>query len=471
MSLFPGLSIAALALIGAIGGVLSRRQRVVLVAGVAVCAALSLGVRDVSGPTKVPHAVPRSVRFRTRLGRSPNARASQHAHVARPGATCGRWTVRGRADCSLAPARGNRRSGRVGTRRLGHPGRGSGLLGHPSVPAPPAAVRHEPAPHLHLPAGSTNDDVYSYWSTQGFPASVNGAGGFVPTRYGRLLDEVAGFPDERSVAALRSVGVRTVFVHPDRTAGTPWKALPGSRSAAFGSLARPSTACSSSGSNQPHRSRPPRRGAVGPRAHLRLRRRASPFCSGFVRAARKPAVRSHAEEAPRPPPGIRRSENPTSLLRHSSLILVRTLSGAVAMTALRSATLVSTLPLVAGLGMAVTTAWLVARKLAPPTVTGLGARRVPPRLRRDRCSHAPHLGHQQRPGWTVLAGLAVVLVAAWLGLGLGTLRLGVRFAKASTGHAARSATRFSACSELLSPPDSPTRRHSQSSRHPTTGMR
>ena len=41
------------------------------------------------------------------------------------------------------------------------------------------------------------------------------------------------------------------------------------------------------------------------------------------------------------------------------------------MTALRSATLVSTLPLVAGLGMVVTTAWLVARKLALPTVTGL----------------------------------------------------------------------------------------------------
>jgi hypothetical protein len=100
---------------------------------------------------------------------------------------------------------------------------GLGPLGHPSVPAPPAAVRLEPAPHLHLPAGSTNDDMYSYSSTQGFPATVNGAGGFVPTPYGRLLDEVASFPDERSVAALRSVGVRTVFVHSDRTAGTPWE--------------------------------------------------------------------------------------------------------------------------------------------------------------------------------------------------------------------------------------------------------
>ena len=41
------------------------------------------------------------------------------------------------------------------------------------------------------------------------------------------------------------------------------------------------------------------------------------------------------------------------------------------MTALRSATLMSTLTLVIGLGMVVTTAWLVALKLGPPTGTGL----------------------------------------------------------------------------------------------------
>ena len=223
MSLFPGLSIAALALIGAIGGVLSRRQRVVLVAGVAVCAALSLGVRDVSGPTK--YLMPYRVLFdfapgwdglRT-PGRVNTLTSLGLALLAGAGLCVVVRTVRSRRHGAIVGVVG---SVLVVSAILAE---GLGPLGHPSVPAPPAAVRHEPAPHLHLPAGSTNDDVYSYWSTQGFPASVNGAGGFVPTPYGRLLDEVAGFPDERSVAALRSVGVRTVFVHPDRTAGTPWE--------------------------------------------------------------------------------------------------------------------------------------------------------------------------------------------------------------------------------------------------------
>ena len=87
------------------------------------------------------------------------------------------------------------------------------------------------------------------------------------------------------------------------------------------------------------------------------------------------------------------------------------------MTALRSATLVPTLPLVAGLGMVVTTAWLVARKLAPPTVTGLVlaayllgfAEIVAVTLLLSVTSSVLD--------WTLLTGLAVVLVAARLGLG------------------------------------------------------
>jgi hypothetical protein len=84
-------------------------------------------------------------------------------------------------------------------------------------------VRLAEAPQLHLPAGFHDDLVYSYWSTAGFPATVNGAGGFDPDGYDRLRKEVAGFPDARSVEALRMLGVRSVLLHPERAEGTLWE--------------------------------------------------------------------------------------------------------------------------------------------------------------------------------------------------------------------------------------------------------
>ncbi len=51
-TLFPGLTVVLLALIGLAGSVYSRRLRIGLALAVAVCAVLSLGLRDVSGPSK-----------------------------------------------------------------------------------------------------------------------------------------------------------------------------------------------------------------------------------------------------------------------------------------------------------------------------------------------------------------------------------------------------------------------------------
>jgi hypothetical protein len=100
---------------------------------------------------------------------------------------------------------------------------GLGPLAHPRVPPPPAAVRLEAAPQLHLPAGFRNDLRYSYFTTAGFPPTVNGAGGFDPDGYGALRREIAGFPDSRSVAALRTLGVRTVLLHPSDAVGSTWE--------------------------------------------------------------------------------------------------------------------------------------------------------------------------------------------------------------------------------------------------------
>jgi hypothetical protein len=104
---------------------------------------------------------------------------------------------------------------------------GIGPLAHPRAPAPPAAVRIAASPQLHLPAGFHDDLVYSYWSTAGYPETVNGAGGFDPDAYDRLRKVVSGFPDARSVAALRELGVRSVLVHPGRAIGTPWEGAAG----------------------------------------------------------------------------------------------------------------------------------------------------------------------------------------------------------------------------------------------------
>jgi hypothetical protein len=58
-----------------------------------------------------------------------------------------------------------------------------------------------------------------YASTQGWWRLVNGYSGFTPGRQRRLGDELAGFPDPRSLEALRDLGKRGVtylIVHPDQ---------------------------------------------------------------------------------------------------------------------------------------------------------------------------------------------------------------------------------------------------------------
>ncbi|HSG12742.1 MAG TPA: hypothetical protein VLA22_02630, partial [Gaiellaceae bacterium] len=221
MSLFPGLAIAVLALVGALGHVLPRRLRIGLAIGVVACAALSLGVRDVSGPGK--YLTPYRLLFdfapgwdgvRT-PGRINTLTSLGLALLVGAGACVIVRTVRGRSE-RLAPLVG---VALVAAILL----EGLGPLAHPRVPAPPAAVRLAAEPQLELPAGFRHDALFSYWSTAGFPETVNGAGGFDPTGYDRLRKEVSGFPDAASVSALRLLGVRSVLLHPERAAGTAWE--------------------------------------------------------------------------------------------------------------------------------------------------------------------------------------------------------------------------------------------------------
>ncbi len=106
---------------------------------------------------------------------------------------------------------------------------GGAFRAHPSVPPPPRGLAEAVPPLMHLPANSlatSADDgrTYSYmvWSTDGFPALVNGLSGFIPRVTNDLSLASEGFPDRRSVASLRDAGIRTVIVHPGWTRGTPW---------------------------------------------------------------------------------------------------------------------------------------------------------------------------------------------------------------------------------------------------------
>ena len=222
-SLFPGLAISLLALLGLLGSVLPRRLRIGLGMGVVVCAFLSLGVRDVSGLDR--YLTP----YRFLFDFAPGWDGVRTPGRINTLTSLGLALLAGAGLCVLVRYLQERSGARVvaAVAAIAVVGvillEGFGPLDHPRAPAPPSAVRPAEAPQLHLPAGFRDDLVYSYWSTPGFPATVNGAGGFDPDDYDRLRRVVAGFPDARSVAALRELGVRSVLVHAERADGTPWE--------------------------------------------------------------------------------------------------------------------------------------------------------------------------------------------------------------------------------------------------------
>lgn len=93
---------------------------------------------------------------------------------------------------------------------------------HPPAPVAPRGQAGLPGPLLHLPAGPQDNREYLLWSTDGLVPMVNGRSSLQPAFTARLLAQVRGFPDARSVERLRGLGVQTVVLHRDRTAGTPW---------------------------------------------------------------------------------------------------------------------------------------------------------------------------------------------------------------------------------------------------------
>jgi hypothetical protein len=229
-ALFPGIAILLLACIGVAAAVYPLALRVGLAAGTALCALLSLGLRDEEhftrgltpyrllyelGPGWDALRAPGRVHTLTSLGLALLAGAGGVAIVravqSRP--------LTGKGVTSMQRTRAGVVAGTVliGLVLV----EGLGPTQHPAVPSPPAPVS-APAPQLHLPFGGLEDVLYAYWSIDGFAPIANGYASITPNEIRRLRRQALRFPDATSTRALRELGIRTVILHRDLAQGTAW---------------------------------------------------------------------------------------------------------------------------------------------------------------------------------------------------------------------------------------------------------
>lgn len=223
-TLFPGLAIVVLAGVCLVMGGYRRRLRWGLGAAVLVLAWLALGFHEGSFPWPYElmyHHLPgwQSVRTPGRLNTLTSLALALLAgggatalvtRVRRPRAR----TVVGAALVALVLVEGAGFSLEGGVRGPAHP----------TVPPEPTGQRGLADPQIHLPMSREGNRRYALWSSAGFPRIVNGRASFQPTLTTAIAFDVAGFPDARSVARLRALGVRTVVLHPNLAARTSWAA-------------------------------------------------------------------------------------------------------------------------------------------------------------------------------------------------------------------------------------------------------
>jgi hypothetical protein len=216
-TLFPGLAILALAFAGWRFGVFERRLRTGLAAATVAVAILSLGFQLGAGSWLFPYRllyellpgwqgirVPARLHTFTTLLLALLAAAGAQALYAR---ARGRWGAGAAAAVAAVLV-------------IAILAEGWGFADHPSVPPATPGFSRAPQPALHLPMDPPGNRRYVLWSTDGFPKLVNGRAGFYPRQFRAVQQGTARFPDARSAAFLRKLGVRSVTVHLDRARGT-----------------------------------------------------------------------------------------------------------------------------------------------------------------------------------------------------------------------------------------------------------
>lgn len=223
-SLFPGALILALALLGLAARSYPVRLRLGLGVAAAAVALLAMGFQQGGLSQYLPYRLLYELAPGWQGVRTPSRLTTLTTLALALLAAGGAQAVAGFA------VRSRRRWAAAATSAVLAAGvfaEGYGVPELPRVPEPPEALDGLSAPQLHLPFDLRHDQTYMYWSADGFPAIVNGLSGFEPLSIRRLREVTRRFPDERSVAALRALGVRTVVLHPGLAAGTPWREAEG----------------------------------------------------------------------------------------------------------------------------------------------------------------------------------------------------------------------------------------------------
>ncbi len=224
-TLFPGLAILALAVIGLASSTLPRRLRAALGVAVVAIAILALGFQREGGllwPYRVAYELlPGWDGMRT-PGRLVTFGSLGLALLAGAGATALARRTEGRFGRRTASVLAGALVLVIVTEGRGLPFDPTLSQAEPQVPPAPADLSGIPAPQLWLPAETADQNRrYVLWSTDGFPDLVNGRSSVEPGWTARLVEAMDDFPDRASVARLRRVGVRSVVLDLDLVADSP----------------------------------------------------------------------------------------------------------------------------------------------------------------------------------------------------------------------------------------------------------
>jgi hypothetical protein len=225
MALLPGFVLYALALAGLVFSVWTLWQRLALLTGLAVTIILTLGTHFFAGrwtylplfghlPASLGVRVPGRLMLWTTLllailaggAVAEFVRRAEHLSAQRMPPWPGPWLRL----ATLVPL-------------MLVLFEGWNATAHPVVPAQPSAMRTVTGQMLVLPTSTLADQVVMLWSTTRFQTVANGAGGFAAGRQAQLRRNVATFPDQASIAYLRSKSITTVLLLRSEVAGTPWE--------------------------------------------------------------------------------------------------------------------------------------------------------------------------------------------------------------------------------------------------------
>jgi hypothetical protein len=225
-TLFPGLVIVVLSLVGMFSSSLSGRLRIGLGIGTVAVLVLQLGFREEGGllwPYRVLYdALPGWDAIRT-PGRLATFSTLTLALLAAAG---GEAAIRAVRRTPLPAWSGAAVAGLLAlviiTEGRSLPFDPFDNQAMPEVPPAQASTNEIPTPQLHLPALTAKENrAYQLASSDGFPDMVNGRASTNPAVVLDLVKHMANFPDAATVHELQDYGVRTVILHLGLTEGTP----------------------------------------------------------------------------------------------------------------------------------------------------------------------------------------------------------------------------------------------------------